>query len=214
MEQNEMIYCACGCGRQIPKYGAKGRKNKFAPCHRTITKAVSNAARENQLKAAAKRRNPILTKEFLMLKYIDEGLPAERIAQEVGCAKCTVYRALKRNGIKTKTEQGIDLGSRKGRIMDSNGYKRIMMPNHPKANKSGYVNEHVLVVEQKYGRVPNKNEHIHHINGTKTDNSPENLFLCTRKEHGKIHASYEALLPELIKRGVVGFDGKKYVLLK
>jgi flagellar basal body rod protein FlgC len=213
MEQNEMIYCTCGCGKQIPKYSARGRENKFAPYHRTITAAVSNAARENQLKAAAKRRNPILTKEFLTLKYIHEGLSVERIAQEVGCAKCTVYRALKRNGIKTNLERGITPVYRNGIINDSNGYKRIRIPGHPKSNQAGYVSEHVLVVEQKYKRLPRRNEHIHHIDGDKQNNLPDNLLLCTRKEHGNIHASYEALLTELMKRGVIGFDGNKYMLL-
>ncbi len=145
-----MILCACGCGKLIHKYGSRGRLNKFAKCHRTITDTVSNAARKNQLKGAETRRNKKLTKEFLIEEYVAKKKSATEIANEVGCGYCTVYRTLKRYGIPTRGCKQENHGQWKGgMVIGSGGYIKIMMPQHPMANKSGYVAEHVLVVEKK-----------------------------------------------------------------
>ena len=52
------------------------------------------------------------------------------------------------------------------------------------ANGSGYVLEHRLVMSQKFGRPLLPHETVHHIDGDKTNNTPENLQLRQGK-HGK-----------------------------
>lgn len=76
-----------------------------------------------------------------------------------------------------------------GRIFAPSGYIRIWQPHHPSATeKRGYVCEHRLVMEKIIGRFLKKTEIVHHINGNKHDNRPENLELfSSHSEHMKHH---------------------------
>ena len=55
----------------------------------------------------------------------------------------------------------------------------IHNPGHPRASK-GYVFEHILVAEAILGRPLTDAENVHHRNGVKSDNRPENLEIWTR----------------------------------
>jgi uncharacterized protein (DUF1330 family) len=67
------------------------------------------------------------------------------------------------------------------------GYKQIKLQEHPHSNNQGYVFKHILVMEKILGRFLVEGETIHHINGKRDDNRPENLRLF--KSNGE-HTAY------------------------
>jgi hypothetical protein len=53
---------------------------------------------------------------------------------------------------------------------------------HPRAGPNGYVFEHILVIESVLGRQLWPDENVHHRNGVRDDNRPENLELWIRPQ--------------------------------
>lgn len=67
----------------------------------------------------------------------------------------------------------------------------IFMPDHPRANVNGFVREHWLVWEKANGRHVLPTEVIHHVNGIKDDNRPENLIVLVKTLHDRMHKTAE-----------------------
>lgn len=70
------------------------------------------------------------------------------------------------------------------RIYDKDGYILLKINDHPQANPNGYIREHRYVMEKALGRQLERTEVVHHINGIRDDNHPDNLqVLSSHAEH-------------------------------
>lgn len=79
---------------------------------------------------------------------------------------------------------------RGGRYIDSNGYVLVHRPDHHLCDVRGYVYEHRLVGEILKGRPLIEGEVVHHLNGLKADNRPDNLeVLSSQSDHAALHAA-------------------------
>jgi len=83
-----------------------------------------------------------------------------------------------------------------GKFKTTDGYCRVVLKGHPRADVRGYVFEHLLVMENYLGRPVDKNETVHHKNGVRNDNRIENLELRIGN-HG-----YGSSVEDLINRSI------------
>ena len=84
-----------------------------------------------------------------------------------------------------------------GRFNTVDGYIRVLSADHPNKDIRGYVLEHRLVMEQTLGRYLLGNEDVHHLNGIKSDNRPENLAVLKHGEHRQLVMPFQKRIREL-----------------
>jgi len=77
---------------------------------------------------------------------------------------------------------------RGGRTKHKAGYVLVKLRGHPRVGSHGYVFEHILVMEGLLGRHLLPDETVHHLNGVRDDNRPENLELWVRPQPPGIRA--------------------------
>lgn len=78
--------------------------------------------------------------------------------------------------------------NRKKPFILKKGYKKLLIPHHPRADKKGYVFEHIVVAEAAIGRALRAGEEVHHVDFNRANNHPSNLEVCaSHAEHMKRH---------------------------
>lgn len=145
----------------------------------------------------------------------DSGHTQTEIAEALGVSQKVVWRFMKNHGIKARVACKRDQRGNKnsywkgGKRINEHGYVEIYMPDYPKAKPNGYVYEHIYIAEQMLGRPllsfglkDERTEVVHHINGIKTDNRPDNLLVLGVNEHHSLHSAFtkEAIDAVLLAR--------------
>lgn len=117
----------------------------------------------------------------------EDELPHHKAASLLGVSEDWVQRACKRLGLQTQ-RSGPRAGEKhpdwKGGTIEIKGYRFVYCPDHPSVRYGRYVAEHRLVMEKVLGRLLQPNEVVHHRDGNKLNNSPENLeVFANNAEH-------------------------------
>ena len=155
--------------------------------------------------------------------YVVEGRN-RRLKVEVVCPDCGRARFVDRRNIDGSLKQGSFTGRchechsrlrgesapawRGGRHLGSSGrYVYLTVPpNHPfacMANCRNEIAEHRLVMAEKLGRPLRQHEHVHHIDGDRTNNDPRNLMVLAGREHLRIEKLIE--LGRMPREGARGY---------
>lgn len=117
------------------------------------------------------------------------------------CGKCRWVAVLKHNNLMPVNERcpscankingsnhrGDKNHSWKGGEYRHQGYVMVLSPKHPRARKDGHVKRAILVLEKHLRRFIPREMDVHHINGVKDDDRPENLIELSHKEHAAYH---------------------------
>lgn len=114
----------------------------------------------------------------------EQGWRMGRIADHLGVSRSVVWGAMKRHNIPRHDPHSLpgehNPAWKGGRQIDKDGYVLIHRPDHPRATSHGYVREHRLVMERVLGRYLTPEEVVHHRDGNKQHNDPENLQVFAR----------------------------------
>lgn len=114
----------------------------------------------------------------------EAGWRLRQIAEKFGCSKQVVWWQMRKAGIPRQPQHSCPGAAnpawKGGRYLDDDGYVLIHAPDHPHATKDGRVREHRLAMEKKLGRLLLPTEVVHHIDGDRANNSPENLDVFSR----------------------------------
>src|SRR4030042_77792 len=150
-----------------------------------------------------------------MIDLFKQGIGVTEIGELLQCTNSLVGWRLRRLGMKRTKSESLKIAwvrrRRKlidnmanpnwqggGRYQDTKGYIRVYSPGHHRRwGKQNYTFEHIIVWEKANNEEVPKGYCIHHLNGIKNDNRPENLVKMKNGEHTNQTIPYRNRIKEL-----------------
>lgn len=123
-----------------------------------------------------------------VIRQFENGHTAAEIANDLGCSLHPIKKAMRRLGLRraAKARPGMRAGKNNpawkgGERSRNDGYVLVW-------TQEGERLKHRVVMEAVMGRRLEDNEIVHHIDGDKSNNNPDNLVVMTQSEHTSVHA--------------------------
>jgi len=139
--------------------------------------------------------------------YFEDMLSMLEVCKRLGISFYTLQRLFRDNGVQFRSSgesarlaysQHPNMGFQKGTehprfngyraTKKTGGYILEYKPDHPRAGKNGYVGQHILVWEMANKKPLPQGWVVHHLNGIKNDNKPENLAGLSVRAHSLVLA--------------------------
>lgn len=192
-----VLICQCGCGEPIPpKASHRRRPPKYILSH--YLKLGAHPRIQRMKEEQAKRR---------IAPPADWSVPDGLCG--CGCGRATKIASVSKpyrdqyagyplrflNGHNGRLLTGERASGWRGGRVTRQGYIWVHAPDEPGAYaRDGYILEHRLVYQRTRGVILPRHVEVHHINGVRDDNRPENLMASAKGEHKRTHAFANALI--------------------
>ena len=128
-----------------------------------------------------------------------------RTSHQSWCRACKSFHGNARARRRVRERRGLPLDTPKMQgqgnhrpegytYLDKAGYKVMKTSGHHRGDRYGWVFQHIVVAEEKYGIRITRDFTVHHINGDRADNRPVNLDLRLGN-----HGTGADVLPALLR---------------
>lgn len=167
--------CKCGCGEHVEWNRRKNKWNVYVSGHYRPYK-------------------PYYNRDWLIKEYITNKRTMDDLAKEVNASSRTIKRYLKKFNIKVRSQgESLSLSGAvskennpawKGGVADwdySDDWKRIAKSIR---DRDKWTCQHCGEQRKRWG----VNLHVHHIDGNKLNNNPNNLISLCAKCHRRVHS--------------------------
>lgn len=196
------------CGSAFPKntkdsmYQWENRRFCSRKCGATKLTFNRNEIKEDYLNGSSS--------EELAIKYGCSAAHILRILKSLGVKSRSLSEAIKISHSKPEIKTKMSLAatgrslseSAKDKLRTRTGSKNHNWRNGLTITGSGYLQFtnspangehknkllHMIICEHKYNRPLKSGEHVHHIDGNKLNNHPDNLIILSASDHAKLHA--------------------------